>query len=168
MRDHILDEGMLSSGPEKIWRHDQHAGRGYRLFRFRYAHSDTGPAQDFQPYLLGANTGLRWTADLCSEQQIVVIGTPLREWRGRFRSSEEQFYCSTTRSTGDAESDAIGCTTAAICYQRSEPRLSAAFDRSRPRSARRAAKKVVEDELTACHRAERRRLIAALSERRGQ
>ena len=102
------------------------------------------------------------------ESEIIVIGQRLRDWRGRFRTSEGQFYCSTTRSTGDAEIDGIGCTTASTCYHKHQPQVIAAFNGSTPRSIRKAARRAIEQQLTACHRAERERLIDALVERRSQ
>jgi len=64
MSDHILNESVRSSIPEKIWRNNQHAGSSYCLLGLRYEYSDAGTPQSFQPYLLGAAAGLRWTADL--------------------------------------------------------------------------------------------------------
>lgn len=49
------------------------------------------------------------------DAEIVVIGTRLKAWRGTFRSSGGKISCRTTRSTGDAGVDALGCETMVAC-----------------------------------------------------
>ncbi len=102
------------------------------------------------------------------EEQIVVVGRRLRDWRGRFRTKYGQFHCVTSRLTGDGDIDAIGCTATEICYRSHEPDVIAVAYGTAPRSTRRAARKAVMNDLNNCHRAERDRLVDALIERRSE
>lgn len=101
-----------------------------------------------------------------AEQQIVMIGRKLQQWRGRFRAREGQFDCSTTRSTGDADIDAIGCAAAKTCYLPHHSRLIATVSQAMPRPVRRTTSAEINRELNACHNSERDRLIDELIERR--
>lgn len=49
------------------------------------------------------------------EAEIVVIARKLKDWRGSFRTKKGAVHCQTTRSTGDVEIDAVGCTAMVTC-----------------------------------------------------
>lgn len=50
-----------------------------------------------------------------AEDEIVVVGNKLRDWRGTWRVRDGAVKCKTKRSTGDREIDAIGCNAMVTC-----------------------------------------------------
>lgn len=48
-------------------------------------------------------------------EDIVVMGKRLDTWRGQYRVRGGQVICRTTKSTRDAEIDAIGCAALVTC-----------------------------------------------------
>jgi hypothetical protein len=56
-------------------------------------------------------------------EEIVVIGERLKEWRGNWRTRNGALTCKTTRSTGDAEIDAIGCQALTTCLAPIAPQM---------------------------------------------
>ncbi len=100
------------------------------------------------------------------DDSIVVVARKLKDWRARFWTENGKFHCRTTRSSGDAEIDAIGCTAAGTCFSRFQPRLLAAESRELDRSTRRKMKQSVIGEMGACHRAEQALLTEAWAQRR--
>ena len=99
-------------------------------------------------------------------EEVVVIAQRLRGWQGRLKGRDGQSVCTTTKSTGDPDIDAIGCAAATTCHQRLERKVLSMADRKLPRATRRAIRTEVGRELGACVAAERRRLIDVLREQR--
>ncbi|KEO89411.1 hypothetical protein EH31_12250 [Erythrobacter longus] len=49
------------------------------------------------------------------ENEIVVIGRQLRDWRGSWKLKDGAVVCKTRKSTGDKDIDAIGCDAMTSC-----------------------------------------------------
>jgi hypothetical protein len=60
-----------------------------------------------------------------AENEIVVVGNKLREWRGNWRLRKGVVSCKTKRSTGDKAIDAIGCDAMVQCFGPLAPRFAA-------------------------------------------
>ena len=54
-------------------------------------------------------------AEPVADNEIVVIGNKLRDWRGNWRMRKGVLSCKTTRSTGDKAIDALGCDAMVAC-----------------------------------------------------
>jgi hypothetical protein len=113
---------------------------------------------------------LSWQAVPAAEpkevEEVVVIAKRLRGWQGRFKAADGHFVCTTTRSTGDLDIDAVGCAAGVKCYQRFAPRVQSLTDRKIPRSTRRAMRAALNRDMGVCLTAERRELIGVLGEQR--
>ncbi|MBX3593455.1 hypothetical protein [Sphingomonas sp.] len=55
------------------------------------------------------------TAAASAQDEIVVIGQRLKEWRGTWRLVGDKVACKTLKSTGDTAIDAIGCQAMLVC-----------------------------------------------------
>ena len=102
------------------------------------------------------------------QSDIVVLGGKLKKFKTRVWSEGETMRCRTVKSTGDAELDAIGCTSASTCMSEVRPRLVASADRKLPAAERKRLRNVVGQAWYDCTMARRDSLIADLAERRWQ
>ena len=102
------------------------------------------------------------------QSDMVVLGGKLKKFRTRVWSKGETMHCTTLKSTGDKELDAIGCTSASTCMSDLRPRLVASADRKLPAAERKRLKNAVGQEWYDCTMARRDALIAELAERRWQ
>ncbi len=76
----------------------------------------------FAPMILAAAEPV---AEAPADQDIVVIGNRLRNWRGSWRMNEGGVTCRTSRSTGDKAVDAVGCDAMVACIAPIAPRFAA-------------------------------------------
>ncbi len=60
--------------------------------------------------------------------EVTVIGHKLKKWAGKVSTTFGITTCRTTRSTGDREIDAVGCTALRACWPQYLPRFKAAED----------------------------------------
>lgn len=99
---------------------------------------------------------------------ITVIGQKLADWKGVLKSRDGVRACETTRSTGDAEIDAIGCEALEACVLPLAPQIEAIAggDQSR-RDKRRALNALNEREGVAdCVGAKREEGVQRLADKR--
>ncbi|WP_010543332.1 hypothetical protein [Sphingomonas elodea] len=101
-----------------------------------------------------------------AQEEIVVIGRKLRDWRGKLDLSARGTRCLTKRSTGDREVDQIGCDAMMICVPKFEAELKAALNQSKDKASRERANADVSRRITLCFQTEHDRRSAALAERR--
>ena len=103
------------------------------------------------------------------EDDVVVIGRRVREWRGTFKADKNGVsrQCRTKRSTGDLEIDAIGCEATVTCYTQVHGKVAAimAATKSRKEANRRMAS-IMNAEMTPCMDRTYRPLVAALAQKR--
>ncbi len=59
------------------------------------------------------------------DNEIVVMGSKLRDWRGNMKLRKGALSCKTKRSTGDKAIDAIGCDAMVQCFTPIVPRFAA-------------------------------------------
>ncbi|NCP14384.1 MAG: hypothetical protein GW858_09515 [Sphingomonadales bacterium] len=59
------------------------------------------------------------------DNEIVVMGSKLRDWRGNMKLRKGAVSCKTKRSTGDKAIDAIGCDAMVQCFTPIVPRFAA-------------------------------------------
>lgn len=64
-------------------------------------------------------------AELPVENEIVVMGNKLRDWRGNVKLRNGAVTCKTKRSTGDKAIDAIGCDAMIQCFAPIAPQFAA-------------------------------------------
>jgi hypothetical protein len=98
--------------------------------------------------------------------EIVVIGEKLKEWRGNWGSRNGALSCQTTRSTGDAEIDAVGCQALVTCAAPLVPRFKAIAAAKASKSARRRQMDAAAQSMMPCLAEQREAGIAALADRR--
>lgn len=98
------------------------------------------------------------------QQEILVVGERLRNWRGRMSHRNGSDRCETIASSGDAEVDRIGCSAMAHCFAQHRTGITEAF--ARPAASR--AAHPVNRQMGLCVRERRDLLIADLAERRYQ
>ncbi len=67
------------------------------------------------------------------DNEIVVLGNKLRDWRGSWRVRDGVVKCKTKRSTGDREIDAIGCGAMVTCMTPLVPQWQAIEDADLPK-----------------------------------
>jgi len=60
------------------------------------------------------------------EADVTVIGKRLSSWRGKVSMTFGITTCKTTRSTGDAAIDAVGCIALRRCWSEYRPQIAAA------------------------------------------
>jgi len=65
MSDHVFEKSVLLSGPQEIWRRDQHAGCNDLRVPVGYEDRNAVVRQHFQPNSLGSLDRLRTGADVC-------------------------------------------------------------------------------------------------------
>jgi hypothetical protein len=97
------------------------------------------------------------------QDEIVVVGQRLGTWRGKVSDTLGIKRCKTTKSTGDAEIDRIGCQVLTDCLTIMKPKIIAvAKSVGRNTEKRRAAMTPVNEELAACFKDRRESLITEL------
>ena len=100
------------------------------------------------------------------EPEIVVIAKKLKNWCGNWKVRKGQMTCKTTRSTGDGEIDAIGCSAILTCYGPQTAQIQAIVDAKDKRDAKNARLTALFKETLPCITAARNDGIAALGDRR--
>lgn len=98
--------------------------------------------------------------------EIVVIGERLKEWRGTWGSRNGQLACRTTRSTGDAAIDAVGCQALVTCAAPLVPQFQAIAAAKLSKAARQRRMDAVSRSMLPCLQQEREAGIAALADQR--
>lgn len=97
---------------------------------------------------------------------IVVIGQRLKDWRGTWGSKKGVLVCRTTRSTGDGEIDAIGCSALVACASPLVPQFQAIAAAKLSRRERERRLSAASQAMIPCLEREREAGIAALADRR--
>ena len=69
-----------------------------------------------------------------ADNEILVIGRKLQDWRGTWRLKEGAVTCKTRRSTGDKAIDAIGCDAMVQCIAPIAPKFAAIEDAKLPKA----------------------------------
>ncbi|WP_037498953.1 hypothetical protein [Sphingomonas jaspsi] len=98
--------------------------------------------------------------------EVVVMSRKLETWKGNAHASDKGATCKTSKSSGDADIDAIGCASVVTCMNQMMPRIAAAQERGVGKDQRKALMAAVDKDLLVCLTSERDRQIAALAERR--
>jgi len=117
-------------------------------------------------WLALAIAGLPAAQQIEVKDEIVVLGTKMKQWKARVQSSRGKVTCITQISSGDPAVDAIGCSAMSTCIERSLPRLLASADKRRSSAERKALNAAVTEEIKTCTSAQHETLLAALAERR--
>lgn len=78
-------------------------------------------------------------ADEAVTNQIVVIGSALKSWKGRVKKRNGELVCDVRKSTGDAQIDRIGCDAMLTCMAPIVPEIEAVATSDQPRKQRKAA-----------------------------
>lgn len=68
------------------------------------------------------------------DNEIVVLGNKLRDWRGSWRVRDRVMKCKTKRSTGDRAIDAVGCNAMVTCMTPLAPQWKAIEDADLPKA----------------------------------
>ncbi|MBR0552604.1 hypothetical protein [Stakelama marina] len=102
------------------------------------------------------------------DDEIVVIGKRLRDWRGRFRMHDGKPECRTTRSTGDKAIDAIGCEAMVQCYGPLQARVEQMTAQVKDKAERTRRLQQIADGQVQCLKDARQAGIAKLAEERVQ
>ncbi len=97
----------------------------------------------------------------------VAIVERLDRWKGSVRNSGGVARCRTSRSTGDAAIDAIGCAAAEACEPQYQSRLDGAIDRSIRPETRKLMLVALKEKLAQCVKERRTSLANDLVARRG-
>ena len=100
------------------------------------------------------------------EEDVVVIGRRLDKWRGDIRTTASRTSCTTKRSTGDPEIDAVGCTAMERCWPDVLPRIKAAQVKGIAKAERKRLETAAGNAFAACVKPQRATLIEALRARR--
>lgn len=100
-----------------------------------------------------------------ADNEILVIGRKLEDWRGTWRLNDGAVSCKTRRSTGDKAIDAIGCDAMVHCITPLTPQFAAIEAANLPRAeAQRQADAMLNaSKIGDCVSARREAGIAALA-----
>lgn len=98
--------------------------------------------------------------------EIVVIAQKLADWRGTWGSQKGVLACRTTRSTGDAEIDAVGCQAMVACASPMVPQFTAIAAAKLPKAERRRRMDAASRSMIPCLEQARADGIAALADKR--
>lgn len=101
-----------------------------------------------------------------AEVPIVVIARKLKDWRGGWRTRKGVYECRTTRSTGDAAIDALGCAAIDACVKPQVAAFQAIADSKVPKADRNRRMSDLATSLTPCMEQHRVAGIAALADAR--
>lgn len=99
-------------------------------------------------------------------REVVVIGRKLQRWQSKYFVRGRELGCQTSKSTGDAEIDAIGCAAFETCVARLRSQIDESDRPDLDKSGRKRMKVVLKQRLSACVKGEREQLIGELAERR--
>ena len=99
-------------------------------------------------------------------EEIVVIGERLKEWRGTWGSKKGVLACRTTRSTGDAAIDAVGCQALVSCASPMVPRFTAIAAAKLSKAERQRRMDAASQAMLPCLKEARESGIAALAAQR--
>jgi hypothetical protein len=99
-------------------------------------------------------------------REIVVIADRLKEWRGSWGSKKGVLACRTTRSTGDAEIDAVGCQALIACASPLVPQFKAIASAKLSKNERQRRMDAASQSMIPCLEQQREAGIAALADRR--
>jgi hypothetical protein len=97
---------------------------------------------------------------------IVVMGRKLDQWVGKFEILGSHRKCRTTKSSGDAEIDGIGCQAFLICADQYQAETDASDEKGIDQPTRRVRRQIVIAHMQACIADRRKILLAQLHERR--
>lgn len=100
--------------------------------------------------------------------EIVVIGTRLKDWRGTFRSRAGRITCRTTKSTGDAAIDALGCDTMVACLDPVAAQFDAVAEATKDKAERARRLDALLQTRVPCLNETRRAAIARLAAERNR
>ena len=98
--------------------------------------------------------------------EIFVIANKLKEWKGTWGSKKGVLACRTTRSTGDAAIDAIGCQTLVACATPLVPQFQAIAAAKLSKAERQRRMDAASRSMLPCLEQQREVGIAALADRR--
>ncbi|MXO86893.1 hypothetical protein GRI38_12730 [Altererythrobacter aurantiacus] len=102
------------------------------------------------------------------QQEIVVIAERLKDWKGRLGKDDTGLSCETTKSSGDAQVDAIRCDAMIACFTPIEDAMDAAYASDDAAPERRARiNALVETTVPCISDYERQAAIALAEERAG-
>lgn len=118
------------------------------------------------PILLVLQSAATAPPPMPADDEIVVIGRRLQNWRATFRMKKGVMQCRVKVSTGDVEIDRIGCAAMEACFPDAIPRYEAANDRALSADVRKHGTDAINQELGACVLAKRTASIAELAARR--
>lgn len=71
-----------------------------------------------------------------AEEDVVVIGRRLKDWRATWKKQDGRIVCITRRSTGDSAVDAIGCDAMTECLSPLVPGMDAIMAAKQSRRAK--------------------------------
>lgn len=97
--------------------------------------------------------------------EIVVLARKLENWRGSWRTRKGAITCTTTRSTGDAGIDGVGCGALVACVKPIVPAMQAIADSKLPKAERNRRMTDMAQSIGPCVASERQAGIAALADR---
>jgi hypothetical protein len=98
--------------------------------------------------------------------EIVVLADKLKDWKGTWGSKKGALACRTTRSTGDADIDTIGCQTLVTCATPLVPQFHAIAAAKLSRAERQRQMDSASRSMLPCLEQQREAGIAALADRR--
>ena len=99
-------------------------------------------------------------------QEIVVIGSRLKSWRGTWRKRKGILVCKTTKSTGDRGVDRVGCESLVACATPLVPMFDAIAAEKLPKTELNRRLNAAAQPLGACLAARRDAGVRALAESR--
>jgi len=101
-----------------------------------------------------------------AEPEITVIARKLAKWRGNWAIKRGHASCKTSKSTGDREIDAVGCSAILDCMPRFQSQFQALADAKLPKAVFAARAEPINKQFGVCITGEREAGIAALADRR--
>ncbi|MEG3166431.1 hypothetical protein U1701_17765 [Sphingomonas sp. PB2P19] len=106
------------------------------------------------------------TAAPTIQDEIIVIGRKLRNWRGSLKTKGGATRCVTKKSTGDRDIDQIGCDAMVTCFLKFEGEFRAVLSASRDKISRNSMNADISQRLAACVEERHNKLKEALADRR--
>ena len=105
-------------------------------------------------------------ADVAAEpSEIVVIAEKLKDWRGTWGEKNGVLACRTTRSTGDAEVDAVGCQALIACASPLLPQFRSIAAAKMAKAERQRRMNTASQSMIPCLESQRQAGTAALADR---
>ncbi|HZF94500.1 MAG TPA: hypothetical protein VEZ20_06455 [Allosphingosinicella sp.] len=118
--------------------------------------------------LLTAQTAVPPPPPAGAQEDILIIGERLGNWRGRIDTDRGSVRCITIATSRDPDVDKVGCDAMAHCYAVYRAEIERSWRRDRARARSGAERPPVYREMGTCVAARRDALIADLAERRYQ